>query len=130
MAEPSELRRCTTAAAPVEVVWRVLQEVRRLEQWSPSTTSVEGPELLTRAGEGFVQTVEVAGRAWPLRDIALRYEIFGSRLGVPGLNLPIGQAGALPVGLELEGLPGGDERLLALGMAVEALFDPMPPPRL
>ena len=74
--------------------------------------------------------VEVTGQSWPLRDIALRYEIFGSRLGVPGLNLPVGQVEGLPVGLELEGLPGGDEHLLALGMAVEALFDPLPPPAL
>jgi mandelamide amidase len=60
----------------------------------------------------------------------LRYEVFGSRLGVPGLNLPIGEATRLPVGLELEGLPGGDERLLALGIAIETIFGPLPPPGL
>jgi len=86
--------------------------------------------LIAPQGDPEEPMVEVAGRAWPLRDVALRYEMFGSRLGVPGLNMPIDEAGGLPVGLELEGVPGGDERLLALGMAVEGLFDPLPPPRL
>jgi hypothetical protein len=64
MPDPTELRRCVTAATPTEVVWGVLEEVGRLRDWSPSTTAVQGPERLTRTGERFAQTVVVAGRAF------------------------------------------------------------------
>jgi hypothetical protein len=31
----------------------------------------------------------------------------------------------LPVGFEIDGLPGGDDRLLRLGMAIEAVLEPL-----
>jgi hypothetical protein len=34
----------------------------------------------------------------------------------------------LPVGFEIDGLPGGDNQLLRLGMAIEAVLEPLPPP--
>jgi mandelamide amidase len=68
----------------------------------------------------------------------------GSNAGLPGISLPIGLTKAgltkdglakdglakdgLPVGLELDGLPGGDEKLLAIALAVEPLFAPLPAP--
>ena len=43
--------------------------------------------------------------------------------GLPGLSLPAGMsADALPVGLELDGPAGTDQRLLAIGRAVEAVL--------
>lgn len=52
-----------------------------------------------------------------------------SNAGIPGLSLPAGLGGSgLPVGLELDGPAGSDERLLALGMAIEALLGPVPAP--
>ncbi len=55
----------------------------------------------------------------------------GSNAGIPGLSLPAGlTAGGLPVGLELDGPVGSDRRLLAIGLAVEALLGPLPAPRL
>lgn len=48
---------------------------------------------------------------------------------LPGLSIPIGQtAQGLPVGLELDGLPGSDRELLAIGLALETLFPPLQPP--
>jgi hypothetical protein len=32
------------------------------------------------------------------------------------------------VGFEIDGLPGGDNQLLRLGMAIEAVLEPLPPP--
>lgn len=51
-------------------------------------------------------------------------------LGSPGLCLPAGLSGGLPVGLELETLPGDDSKLLGLGIAVENVLGrlPSPPP--
>jgi len=53
----------------------------------------------------------------------------GSNAGIPGLSLPAGLAASgLPVGLELDGPAGSDRRLLALGMAMERVLGPVPPP--
>jgi aspartyl-tRNA(Asn)/glutamyl-tRNA(Gln) amidotransferase subunit A len=42
-----------------------------------------------------------------------------SLVGFPALSLPCGQAGGLPIGLQLVAPPGGEERLVALGTAIE-----------
>jgi mandelamide amidase len=34
----------------------------------------------------------------------------------------------LPVGFEIDGPPGSDRRLLAIGMAFEKIFGQLPPP--
>jgi indoleacetamide hydrolase len=54
----------------------------------------------------------------------------GSNAGLPGLQLPIGLGASskLPVGLELDGPPGSDRRLLAIGLSLERLFGRLPPP--
>ncbi|MBX7199224.1 MAG: hypothetical protein K1X51_07580 [Rhodospirillaceae bacterium] len=53
----------------------------------------------------------------------------GPRFGAPGLSLPGGMLGGLPVGLSLEGMPGDDVKLLALGVAVEKVLGPVPEPK-
>jgi len=52
------------------------------------------------------------------------------RVGAPALNIPAGLSQGLPVGLELDALPGNDGALLALGVAVEAVIGRIPPPAL
>ena len=54
----------------------------------------------------------------------------GSTAGVPGLQIPIalGASSKLPVGLELDGPAGGDRRLLAIGLSVEAALGRIPEP--
>ena len=32
------------------------------------------------------------------------------------------------MGFEIDGVPGGDDDLLRLGMAIEAVLEPLPPP--
>ncbi len=53
-----------------------------------------------------------------------------SHAGLPGLSIPggLGHHTGMPVGIELDGLPGSDARILALGLAIEALIGPVPPP--
>ena len=55
----------------------------------------------------------------------------GSNAGVPGLTIPagLGPSTGLPVGLSLDGPRGSDERLLALGLAIEERLGRTPPPK-
>jgi len=50
------------------------------------------------------------------------------RVGAPALSVPVGLSQGLPVGLELDALPGRDTELLGLGIAVEAVIGRIPPP--
>jgi Asp-tRNA(Asn)/Glu-tRNA(Gln) amidotransferase A subunit family amidase len=50
------------------------------------------------------------------------------RIGSPGLNIPAGLSDGLPVGLQLEGMPGDDTGILGLGIAVENVLGRIPAP--
>ena len=53
----------------------------------------------------------------------------GSNAGIPGLALPAGMSrSGLPVGIELDGPLGSDRRLLAIGLAFEAVLGKLPAP--
>ncbi|MET3906450.1 Asp-tRNA(Asn)/Glu-tRNA(Gln) amidotransferase A subunit family amidase [Bradyrhizobium sp. S3.3.6] len=55
----------------------------------------------------------------------------GSNAGIPGIQIPIalGETSKLPIGLELDGPAGSDKRLLAIGIALDAVFGRLPAPR-
>ncbi|WP_298887606.1 indoleacetamide hydrolase [uncultured Bradyrhizobium sp.] len=55
----------------------------------------------------------------------------GSNAGIPGIQIPValGATSRLPIGLELDGPSGSDERLLAIGVALDSVFGRLPPPR-
>ena len=55
----------------------------------------------------------------------------GSNAGIPGLTIPagLGPTTGLPVGISLDGPRGGDERLLAIGIAIESVLGRTPPPK-
>jgi mandelamide amidase len=50
------------------------------------------------------------------------------RIGAPALSIPVGLSQGLPVGLELDALPGNDSELLGLGIAVQAVIGRLPAP--
>jgi len=50
------------------------------------------------------------------------------RFGAPALSIPVGMSRGLPVGLELDALPGNDGELLGLGIAIQAIIGPIPSP--
>ena len=78
------------------------------------------------ASPGF--DVEINGVMVPMRKAFAQNVTASSSAGLPGLVLPVGMTGGLPVGLELDGPSGSDRDLLALGMALERILDPIPAP--
>ncbi len=54
----------------------------------------------------------------------------GSNAGMPGLTIPagVGSSTGLPVGISLDGPRGSDQRLLAIGIAIERVLGRTPPP--
>jgi len=84
--------------------------------------------LLPTDGDALPSTFEVGGGRYPDTAI-LRNALPGPAFRAPGLSIPAGLTReGLPVGFEIDGLPGGDDQLLRLGMAIEAVLGPLPPP--
>jgi mandelamide amidase len=52
------------------------------------------------------------------------------RVSAPALSIPARLSQGLPVGLELDALPGNDSKLLGLGIAAQAIIGRIPPPSL
>jgi mandelamide amidase len=82
-------------------------------------------------------TPTVAARQGPDASSLATFLLFirntdpGSNAGLPGLTIPagLGPSTGLPVGLSLDGPRGRDERLIAIGLAIEKLLGRTPPPR-
>ena len=75
------------------------------------------------------ETIELNGERVPTFPTVIRNTDPGSNAGIPGLSLPAGLTSTgLPVGMELDGPAGSDERLLAVAAAVEEAigFDARP----
>lgn len=74
-------------AASATTVWAILEDVRRMPELSPSTTSVSAPPRLQHVGDTFEQEVTLAGRSfrstWEVTAIEP-----GRVLGVAGRLLP------------------------------------------
>jgi mandelamide amidase len=60
----------------------------------------------------------------PLFDVVTRNTVVASIAALPSLSLPVPVEAGAPVGLLLDGPHGDDERLLALGLAIEELGKP------
>jgi mandelamide amidase len=80
-------------------------------------------------GDRLDDTVVLAGETVPAGMTGIRHTVAACTLGAPALSIPAGlSAECLPVGLEIDGVPGGDERILALGRQIELLWGALPPP--
>jgi indoleacetamide hydrolase len=88
------------------------------------TTRIPAPRI------GEETDFNIAGRAVSF-DVAIGQNIApGSTAGVPGLVIPVGLTNAgLPVSLEFDAPAAGDRALLALGLSIERVVDPTPPPK-
>jgi mandelamide amidase len=86
---------------------------------------------LPAAKIGEDETTVLNGAAVPTFVTFIRNTSPGSVAGIPGLSLAAGLTPAgLPVGMELDAPAGADRRLLAIGLAVEAILPKLPPPQL
>ncbi|MFT3821591.1 MAG: indoleacetamide hydrolase [Rubrivivax sp.] len=121
-------------AVPEPAYRQALEARRRLQALYADTFAQTGvaalvfpttPATAARIGED--ESFELNGRACPTFATFIRNTDPGSNAALPGLSLPIGLSGGLPVGLALDGPAGSDRRLLAIGAAVEAALPPMPP---
>ena len=116
----NEVRRAVEVDRPIEAVWAVLEDVRRLPELSPSTVEVVAPERLERAGQTFTQTVTLAGRRFTSEWEVLELEP-GRRLVIQGSVLP-GTRYRMTEALE----PLGPERTrFELTMAYKLPFGPL-----
>jgi Asp-tRNA(Asn)/Glu-tRNA(Gln) amidotransferase A subunit family amidase len=86
---------------------------------------------LPAAKIGEDETTKLNGQDVPTFFTFIRNTDPASNAGTPGLSLPVGLTkGGLPVGMELDGPAGSDRTLLAIGLGLEAVFPPLPAPRL
>lgn len=82
----------------------------------------------TAPGVGEDEAVLIQGRSLPLFPTITRNTDPGSHAGLPGLSMPVGESQGLPVGMEIDGLPGMDKQILAIGMALESVWPRRPLP--
>ncbi len=69
------------------------------------------------------ETVELNGERLPTFPTFIRNTDPGSNAAIPGISLPSGLTpDGLPLGMELDGPAGSDERLLAIAAAIEPVF--------
>jgi Asp-tRNA(Asn)/Glu-tRNA(Gln) amidotransferase A subunit family amidase len=86
------------------------------------------PPLINSNGDTPYQKILLNGK-WVEEHASIAFNlIFAPSLGAPSLSLPSGMVAGLPTGLSLQGLPGDDGRILGLGIAVERVLGPLPPP--
>lgn len=86
---------------------------------------------LPAAKIGEDETVMLNGAAVPTFFTFIRNTGPSSVAGIPGLSVPAGLSSpGLPIGMELDAAAGADRRLLAIGLAIEAILPKLPPPQL
>jgi mandelamide amidase len=92
------------------------------------TTIAPAPPIDTAKGSGEM-TIN-GGKPVPTFDTMIRNTDPGSNAGLPGLSLFAGMTpGGLPIGLEIDGPLGSDDKLLGMGLAIEALLGDAPAPK-
>jgi Asp-tRNA(Asn)/Glu-tRNA(Gln) amidotransferase A subunit family amidase len=86
------------------------------------------PPLINVNGDTPGQKIRVNGQWVDEASYIWSMLFWSARMGVPSLSMPAGLVSGLPVGLLLQGMPGSDSPLLGLGIAVEKVLGPLPPP--
>lgn len=79
--------------------------------------------LTARPIANSIDTVELNGKQVPTFATYIHNTDPSSNAGIPGLTLPLAvAANGVPIGIEIDGPEGSDQRLLAIGAAVEGLL--------
>lgn len=136
----SELERILDAASPdlegryrealCDVIPRHREEYRAYFQKNGLHATAFPTTPLAPVPLGRNDTVNVNGQKVSVWR-TLRNAVPATLLGAPCVTLPIALTDdGLPVGLELDGLPGSDRDLLSIGLAWEQASEAIPAPRL
>ena len=130
MAAPAgDLERARRQRTTVRVRYVALFGEHRLGAMLFPTVAALPPRIET-AGDPADHTTSIRGKELSTNYLMIRNTSTTSYLGAPGLSIPAGvTATGLPVGMELDGLPGRDAALLGIGCAVEQAWGTLEPPR-
>ena len=77
---------------------------------------------LTARDIGEDETVDLNGTKVPTFPTYIRNTDLGSNIGAPGISLPCSGETSLPIGIEIDGLPDQDQKLLSLANAIEMML--------
>jgi mandelamide amidase len=103
--------------------YRDLFETQGLAALVFPTVPIAAPPV-REEGDTAGDIIEIEGQQYSAVLTLIRNTHATSALGAPGLSAPAGLTPqGLPVGLELDGLPGADEALLGVGIAIEQLLE-------
>lgn len=120
---------CGSRRAALRSEYVRLFHTRRLDAIVFPTEPVVAPAIRP-GGDKFDDTLLIGGHPVSAAVAFIRQTAPACVLGAPGLTLPAGVGpSGLPVGLELDGQPGADTELLALGQAVESVLGRLPAPQ-
>ena len=133
------IREGTRPLPPAEEQIRILTEAARryaavyrshgVQAMAFPTVPIVAPPI--RPGgpkEPLGELVTVNGKSVEEARVVAQNLFIAPRVGAPALNIPAGLSQALPVGLELDALPGHDRSLLGLGVAIEEALGHVPAP--
>ena len=126
---PAQLRKARAAATDICVpAYRSLFRMHGIAALVFPAEPIVAPAVREQ-GDAAADLIEIDGKPYSEVLTLIRNTHVTGVLGAPGLSVPAGlTAAGLPVGLELDALPDGDEGLLALGIAIERALGPLPPP--
>jgi aspartyl-tRNA(Asn)/glutamyl-tRNA(Gln) amidotransferase subunit A len=74
--------------------------------------------------------VPIDGRPWPIELLLTRLTSIFNAIGAPAVSVPAGLADGLPVGLQVVGGVGQDDRVLTVARAIECQLGRLPVPEL
>jgi mandelamide amidase len=94
----------------------------------PTAPIVATPIRPSGPKEPLGELITIKGKQIEEGRVAPQNLFMAPRVGAPALSIPAGLSQGLPVGLELDALPGNDSKLLGLGVAVQAVIGRIPPP--
>lgn len=117
------LQRAKTGREQLLASYRAAFSAAQIEAMLFPTVPCTAPQI------GSDDDIWIQGHSLPLFLTITRHTDPGSHAGLPGLSMPVGESSGLPVGMEIDGLPGTDKRILAIGAALEAVWPrrPLPP---
>ena len=126
--EPETLAAARDNRRRLEGRYTELFQQHRLDAVIFPTVPVLAPPIRPH-GDRLDDTVLLAGEAAPAGLVSIRHTLTACALGAPGLSIPAGlSTGGLPVGIEIDGIPGSDDRILGLGRQIEQVWGGLPAP--